>query len=850
MPYWSHTPEDAIQDLKTSDKGLSDIEAKSRLDQYGPNEIKREKKVSPLKIFLRQFTNVLVLILIGAIAISYYTGSTVNALVIGAIVILNAVVGFIQEYRAEQSIEALKKMTALRATVVRDGKRKEIESSLLVPGDIVVLQEGDKIPADCRLLTCNSIEADESSLTGESVPVNKIIDVLPEKTGLADRKNMCFAGTSIVLGNGTAVVTETGLRTEVGKIAKEIQTESPPTPLQETLERFGRRIGIGVIAAVAVIFGINMIFGSKDIVSLFLTSVSLAVAAVPEGLPAIVTLTAAFGVHKMVKRNALIRRLSAVESLGSTTVICTDKTGTLTENKMTVERVWSNGKESEINQCKNDLLFLSGVLCNNADENTGDPTERALVVSAKKYGINYEGERSAYARIKEIPFQSSKKRMTTVHQLKGKYFVFMKGAPDVILNHCIGVYTTKNEKITAGRKKEILSAVDTMASEALRVLGFAYKVVDSIPKKEEDLEKDMIFLGLQGMIDPPRTEVPNAIRTCEAAGLRVIMLTGDHALTAKAIAQKVGLPTDKVITGDELSRMTDNELHDAVKTCNVFARINPEDKLRVVQTLKRQGEICAVTGDGVNDAPALKNAHIGVAMGVRGTDVAKEASDMILLDDNFSTIVDAVEEGRRIFDNIKKFINYLLSSNFGEVLIVLFASILFLPLPITAVQLLWLNLLTDGFPALALGLDPASPSVMKERKQRKFILDKPTVFQIVQTGLLIGFGCLAVFMYALGKYDLAIAQTMVFSTITFMEFVRLQLIEMQNGLNVWSSKTLVGALVFSSFLQFLVIYSPLNKYFGTAPLSFEHWIPVIVVIAVVAIIDFAVFKIVEKGNKG
>ncbi len=839
---WAANKDDCIKELNSSEDGITEAEAKKRLSKYGENEIKKEKHDSPLRIFFSQFKNALVLILIAATIVSYFIGDVVEAVVILTIVLFNAIVGFLQEYKAEKSIEALRKLTALKVNVLRNGKEKEIDKKHVVPGDIIILEEGSKVPADCRIIENIELKSDESSLTGESLPISKKIDKLKEDTSLADRKNMLFAGTSIVRGRGKAIVVETGSNTEIGKIAKSIQQPNPPTPLQKYLDSFGKKIGLVTLAIIVFIFLIEFFLGTGDTVELFITAISLGVAAVPEGLPAVVTLTASFGVNRMAEKKALVRRLSAVEALGSVNVICTDKTGTLTENKMIVQSAYANNEETNVKGCKSDDLFRCGMLCNNATENSGDPTEKALISSAKEYGILKE--KTDWKRIKEIPFSSETKRMTVIAKRGRKTRVFMKGSPEIVLDRCTKIKIgDKTRKLTKKDKKEIKEAVDDMARNALRVLGFAYK------KGEKDPEEGLTFIGLQGMMDPPRDEIKDAIKKCETAGIRVVMITGDYALTAKAVSEKIGLVADGTITGKEINSMRKDEFREAVRNCNIFARVDPEHKMNIVKELRRQGYVTAVTGDGVNDAPALKNSDIGVSMGQRGTDVAKEASDMVITDDNFATIVNAVEEGRRIFDNIKKFINYLLSANLGEVLVILLAAVFFLPLPIIAVQILWINLITDGFPALALGLDPARPGIMKKREEHN-IMDKKMISGIIQTGIIVGLASLAVFYYTLRSgASLATAQTMVFTAIVLIEFFRIEVIEREYGENIWSNKWLFIAIIFSFLLHLVVIYTPLNAYFGTEPLSLANWGVLGLMLTVAGALNLGISRYIHRNEK-
>ena len=842
MNYWSVPIHRVLEDLKTSTKGLSEHEARRRLSVYGLNEVKRERRTSPLMIFLRQFMNILIIVLLFASAIAYLIGDVIDSLLIFAIIFLNSIFGFVQEYQAERAIEALKKMTSLKVTVVRAGKHVEIDSNALVPGDIIELVEGDKVPADCRIIESVNLQADESMLTGESAPVDKRSGEVPEQTRVADRINMLFSGTNIVRGHGRAVVVFTGMRTEVGKIAKEIEEPSPPTPLQIYLDKLGRTLAMVVLAVCVVVFLVGTVT-EKNLLSLFMTSVSLAAAAIPEGLPVIVTLALAFGVKKMARKKALVRTLPAVEALGSATVICTDKTGTLTENKMVVEKVYFDGKLMSIKDCNNPLLFRAGLICNNSVLEKVDPTETALVDAAKKAGID-EREFFEYRRLAEVPFSSQTKIMT-VFCMKGKEeHTFMKGAPHAVLAKCNRIIEGRRViKLTPAKKAEIEGIVDSMAAEALRVLAFAYK-----PESSKKLEEDMIFIGLQGMMDPPRKEVRSAIKACQDAGINVVIVTGDHPLTAKAVAEAIGLSVKNIMTGDELEKLSFDELRVRVTNTTIFARVEPTQKNRIVKALRANGEIVAVTGDGVNDAPALKNADIGVAMGIRGTDVAKEASDMIITDDNFATIVSAIEEGRRVFDNIKKALVYLLSSNLGEVLIVFIASLLFLPLPLTAAQILWVNFLTDGFPALALGVDPPTPRIMKRRpnSSKGEVLNLNNTLSIVRTGFLIAICCLFLYAFFLYSHDHVKAQTVVFTALVVAEFVILQTVRQNYGQKLFANRYVTLSMLAIIVLQLVLIYTPLSALFHLVPLDLDDWIAITLTVAAIFVFNHFIHKFVKS----
>ncbi len=749
---------EVISSLGSSDQGLSSKEAQERLAEFGPNELKKEKKISPFALFIGQFKDILIVILLIAVVLSAVIGELMDAGIIAAIVIFCAVLGFTQEYRAERALEALKKMLSPTITVLREGREEEIPSKELVPGDMLLLEAGDKIPADARLVESHSLMCDEAPLTGESVPVSKEIKPLPEDVRVSDRKNIVFTGTTITYGRGKAVVTSTGMNTEFGKIAKEVMTvEAEETPLEKRTGEIGKWIGIIALSICGLILVISIIrqvfLGGKIdlpfIVTMVMFAVSLAVAAVPEALAAIVTGALAIGMHQMAKQNALVRRMPAVETLGCTTVICSDKTGTLTKGEMTVKKIFNGGslievtgvgyapvgelKGSEVIKTTNDsplqLFLLGGLLCSDAilQENQGgqwsikgDPTEGALVVAAAKAGLHQAETRLENPRIEEIPFSSERMRMTTVHQMKnGKRVAFMKGAPEVVLERCSHISEDGGmKKLGEIEKARILEVNQGMTQGALRVLGVAYKEVpEEITCTEEAIEKDMAFLGLAGMIDPPREEAIEATKLCKQIHIRPIMITGDHKLTAVAIAGEIGIyeEGDMVLTGEELEKLSDEEYEKVVDKVTVYARVSPMDKLKIVRAWKKKGEVVAMTGDGVNDAPALKQADIGVAMGISGTDVTKEAADMVLGDDNFATIVKAIESGRWIYDNIKKYLTYLLQCNITEVIVIGGVVLALGPafLPMLPAAILFMNLVTDGLPALALGVAPPDPGIMQ-----------------------------------------------------------------------------------------------------------------------------------------
>ncbi|MCL4475472.1 MAG: cation-translocating P-type ATPase [Nitrospirae bacterium] len=753
---------EAAQALKELDtdihRGLTDDEVKKRLEKYGYNELKKEEKVSPFTIFINQFKNILIIILLIATVLSALVGEIVDAGLILVIVVFCAVLGFVQEYRAEQALEALKKMLSPTITVLRGGKEEEIPSKELVPGDVLLLEAGDKIPADARLVENHSLRCDEAPLTGESLPVGKDIQSLPEDVPVGDRRNMVFTGTTAIYGRGKATVTSTGMNTEFGKIAEEVlAVKAEKTPLEKRTEEIGKWLGIIALGICFLVAGISIVRelmggGRVDlpfIITMVMFAIALAMATAVSSLAAIVTGALAIGMHQMAKRNALVRKMSAVETLGCTTVICSDKTGTLTKGEMTVRKIFSVGKMIEVSgggyapvgefrsvgetlsleRTPSLQLFLrAGVLCNDADLHEkegkwlvkGDPTEGAFVVAAAKAGLHVHEIRLENPRIEEIPFSSERKRMTTIHKMEdGKRVAFMKGAPEVVIERCSHVLEDGGmKKIVDTEKAQILKVNEDMAHGALRVLGIAYRELpDGVAYSEDVVEGDMIFLGLTGMMDPPREEAIEATIVCKQVGIRPIMITGDHKLTAVAIAKEIGIyrEGDIVLIGEELDKMSDEEFEGIVDKVTVYARVSPMDKLKIVKAWKKRGEVVAMTGDGVNDAPALKHADIGVAMGITGTEVTKEAADMVLSDDNFATIVKAIERGRWIYDNIKKYLTYLLRGNITEVVVIGGVVLILGPeyLPLLPAAILYINLATDGLPALALGIAPPDPDIMQ-----------------------------------------------------------------------------------------------------------------------------------------
>jgi len=856
MSGW-HSPKlkEVFDRLRTERIGLTQKEAEGRLLKYSANEIQVGKKISLFRIFAEQFRSLLVIILIMAAVVSYVIGifpgqeaRVVDSLLILSIVLANGIFGFLQNYKAEKSIEALRRLVAPRAKVIRDGLVQEIASRNVVKGDIILIEEGDEVPADARLIESKDLAVDESSLTGESESVKKEAKILKEDIPLVERRNLLFMTTVVSRGKGRAVVVETGMNTEVGKIAEEIrESKERPTSFQLELNALGKKITYAVIGIIAFILPVQFLIGVADFATIFLTAIALAVASIPEGLPAVVTIALALGTRRMVKRNSLVKKLPVVESLGSVDTICTDKTGTLTEGLMTVRKLSFDGEVIDvsgvgysldgdflINGKKIDARRVSpllncGLLCNNAvmgkDENQkkkyiGDPTEIALLVAARKAGLQPD----EYVRVDEIPFSSERKRMTTVHRKNKELLVFTKGAPEVILQECSFILEGgKVRRLSKGDKEIIASRNRDLAKDALRVLAFAYKALNEEEEKKENIENDLIFLGLQGMIDAPRRGVRKAIETCKRAGIRVVMITGDNKITAQVVAKEIGIGKN-TLEGKDLDGISSQQLRARVKEVDIFARVSPMHKVGILKALQENGHVVAMTGDGVNDAPALKNADIGVSMGIRGTDVAKQTSDMVLLDDNFATIVDAVRNGRTIFDNIRNFVRYLLTTNLAEVFVVFLAS-LFGYLPIMPVQLLLINFLTDGLPALALGIDPTRKGTMqrKPRKKAEGIMNRKSIYWIMGIGIELALVLLAIFFIGL-KNGLATARTMVFTGFVLYEFVKISVIRYQQQLSWFSNKWLVLATTGCIALQLAILYTPLNRLFHVVPLGLFEWL--------------------------
>lgn len=889
MHWHSISIEDTLRELQTDLKqglALKDIPERQKL--YGKNIIDVKKGKNLLQKFLAQFADFMIIVLICAaglsLTVSYMDGKIdfVDPIIILMIIILNAFLGVLQETKAEKALEALKKMSAPTAHVLRDSKVTEIPSEELVPGDVVILETGCFVPADCRLVHAVNLRAEEASLTGESHPVEKnaSIRLLPD-TNLADRLNMVMATSTVLYGRGVGIVIATGMDTQVGHIARMImEDDTPDTPLQKRLARTGKALGIAALIICALVFLIG-IYKDLPPFDMFMTSVSLAVAAIPEGLPAIVTIMLSLGVQRMARKNAVIRKLPAVETLGSATIICSDKTGTLTQNVMTVTEISSiDGKENLISEFGFFLLSHTA-LCNDAvlqlENNqpvlSGEPTEKALALAAYNSGASKPELDLMYQRIYEIPFDSTRKLMTTVHKASdtSSYRSVTKGAYDFLIERCSHVYKDEKQQPITSRDKNKINAVNTaMTGRALRVIAVAYKNLSKFNPKSDSgtLERDLTFVGLIGMIDPPRDEVKDAVKICRQAGIKPVMITGDHILTAKAIAKELGIltPQTEAITGEELSKMSTERLNDTISRFSVFARVSPEHKVRIVKAYQNKGEVVAMTGDGVNDAPALKAANIGCAMGIAGTDVAKNASDMILTDDNFATIVSAVQEGRGIYENIRKAVHFLLSSNIGEILTIFVAILLGLPTPLVAVQLLWVNLVTDSLPAISLGVEPASKDIM----QRKPISPKKGMFadglalQIIIEGILIGSLALTAFVIGVKYYDTPgmyqallkhenqsayipwVGRTMAFAVLSLSQLFHSFNMRSSRSLSeigVFTNRKLVMSFVICSFLQIAVIsLAPLARIFQVVPLNLRQW-------AIVFLLAIAPIVIVELQKK-
>ncbi|MBU1355044.1 MAG: cation-translocating P-type ATPase [Candidatus Edwardsbacteria bacterium] len=852
MPLYNQTIEQSLTELGSDHySGLSDNQVIERLAQYGPNKLAEGKRVGPLKIFFDQFKNIMVVILLIAAVISGLTHDLTDSFVILAIALINAVIGFLQEYRADQAMAALKKLSQPLAKVVRSGKVLEIPSEDLVPGDIILIEAGSRIPADARILEAASLKIEESSLTGESLPVEKTSHPIENEVPLADRNNMAFLGTICVYGRGRAVVAATGMSTELGKIAKSIQSlRQGQTPLQKRLAGLARILALATVILCAVIFLAGWLHGIPISIML-LTAISLAVAAIPESLPAVITIVLSFGVQKMVKKNALVKKLPAVETLGSVSVICSDKTGTLTQNQMTVKKVFCGGILYDVEgggyQPQGNILSPGGniapddqflqllkasCLCNDATlfqekaagsdawRITGDPTEGALLTLAAKAGLWRDSLEKDLPRAGELPFDSERKMMTTIHRMDdGRYICYVKGALDNLERICLDFPAKANE------------VNKSLADGGQRVLALACKIIDDLPEKLEinEIERGLTFLGLAAMIDPPREEVRAAVEQCRSAGIRPVMITGDHPATALAIARELGIfsPGDLHLTGMELKALSVEELAEKIEHISLFARVSPEDKIKIVQALQSKGRIVAMTGDGVNDAPALRGADIGIAMGITGSDVSKEASDVVLLDDNFATIVAAVAEGRRIYDNIRKFVRYMLSTNSGEILTMFAAIMMNMPLPLIPIQILWINLVTDSLPALSLGLEPPEKNILDRppRRPEESLFSHGLWQHIVWVGLLMAAGTLVLFRYGLSLgYGEGYARTMAFTCMSVYQLCHSLAIRSERfsafTTGFFTNKHLLGSVLLVLGLQILLLYCPpLSGIFKLVPLA-------------------------------
>ncbi len=841
MTYHNISKEEVLQSLSTdSNRGLTKSETEARLAKSGPNKLREKKKKTMFQRFLDQFKDVMILILIAAAIVSFAVvcieknwGELFEPGLIVLIVILNAVMGVMQESKAEKALDALKGMSAPHARVIRDGEESIIDAADLVAGDIIRLEAGDFVPADARLLHSVSLKSEESALTGESVPSEKDSDgTVDEKAPIGDRSNMVFSGCSITYGTATAVITATGMDTEMGKIANLLDNEADSqTPLQQKLAQLGKYLGIVALAACAIIFVVGLV---NDIPALeiFMTAISLAVSAIPEGMPAIVTIVLSIGIQRMVKKNALIRRLPAVETLGSASVICSDKTGTLTQNRMTLVKAYVDGGEIESISSENSAeirrLLDYGTLCSdssvvfsdNGDKHIGDPTETAIIVAAHKNGSDKEELNTKFTRLGEIPFDSDRKLMSTINRIDGKNIVIVKGAFDMMTERCV-----------AGDLDRAREVTETMSSDALRVLAIAYKEIEEIPSEltTDNLETDLIFLGLVGMIDPPRPEAKEAVAICRKAGIKPVMITGDHVATASAIAKELGIlcEGDRAITGAELDSWTDSELDEQVENISVYARVSPENKIRIVKAWQRKDQVVSMTGDGVNDAPALKAADIGCAMGITGTDVAKGAADMTLTDDNFATIVDAVKEGRGIYANIKKVVGFLLGTNIGEVITVFVAMLLWHKTPLLSMQLLWINLVTDSLPAIALGMEAVESDVMdrKPKPKKEGIFAHGLGIRVVLQGCM--FALLTLIGFYLGESmmgSLEAGQTMAFMILSLCQIVQAFNMRSEHSLfkiGPFSNRTLNLAALSSVLLVALVLFTPVGSAFGLIYLTVD-----------------------------
>lgn len=851
-----------FNELNTRQGGLTEDEANKRLEKYGANNLKEKKKESLFIKFIKQFNDFMIIVLIIAAIISAIVAKTngsgdyIDSIIIIAIVIFNAIMGLIQEEKAEKSLEALKKMSAPNAKVRRNGKIREIEASKVVPGDIVMLEAGNYVPADCRLIDSYNLQIEESSLTGETLPTSKQADViLNANTAIGDLKNMAFATTIVVNGHAEAVVVETGMNTKVGQIAGMIiENESPETPLQKKLGEVGKTLAITCMIICGLIFLIG-IWKQIPITEMFMTSVGLAVAAIPEGLPAIVTIMLSIGVTKMAKKNSIIRKLPAVETLGCSSVICSDKTGTLTQNKMTVTQI-RNAVGLVKNNDRRFILEL-GTMCTDTIESQeviGEATEVAITNAAVEMNLRKRDLYYQMQRINEISFDSKRKMMTTIHKIGSKYRIITKGAPDVLIKRCSKYYQSGRIEPIFSKRDALQEQNQMMAEDALRVIAIAYKDVEKLPREinSETIENELTFVGLIGMIDPPREGVKEAVKTCRKAGIKTVMITGDHLQTAKAIAKELGIlrKGDLAINGETLEKMSQQELERNIMRYSVFARVSPEHKVRIVKAFQSTGAVVAMTGDGVNDAPALKNADIGIAMGKGGTDVAKNASDMVLTDDNFVTIVEAVKQGRNIYDNIKKAVHFLLATNIGEIVAIFVGLLLGIKSPLLAIQLLWVNLVTDSLPAIALGLEKAENNIMNRlpRNPRKSLFADGLWGKITTEGVMIGVLTLVAFSIGNNLYSIEVGRTMAFLSLGILELVHSFNIKGEESIlktGLFENRYLVGAFVLGTLLQVVVVViSPLAQIFDVVPLNSVQWL----MTAIISILPVVIVELQKKFN--
>lgn len=851
-----------FNELNARQGGLTEDEASKRLEKYGANNLKEKKKESLFIKFIKQFNDFMIIVLIIAAIISAIVAKTngsgdyIDSIIIIAIVIFNAIMGLIQEEKAEKSLEALKKMSAPNAKVRRNGKIQEIEASQVVPGDVVILEAGNYVPADCRLIDSYNLQIEESSLTGETLPTSKQADViLNANTAIGDLKNMAFATTIVVNGHAEAVVVETGMNTKVGQIAGMIiENESPETPLQKKLGEVGKTLAITCMIICGLIFLIG-IWKQIPITEMFMTSVGLAVAAIPEGLPAIVTIMLSIGVTKMAKKNSIIRKLPAVETLGCSSVICSDKTGTLTQNKMTVTQI-----RNAVGIVKNDdrrFILELGTMCTDTIESQeviGEATEVAITNAAVEMNLRKRDLYDQMQRINEISFDSKRKMMTTIHKIGSKYRIITKGAPDVLIKRCNQYYQNGRIEPIFSKRDALQEQNQMMAEDALRVIAIAYKDVEKLPREinSETIENELTFVGLIGMIDPPREGVKEAVKTCRKAGIKTVMITGDHLQTAKAIAKELGIlrKGDLAINGETLEKMSQQELERDIMRYSVFARVSPEHKVRIVKAFQSTGAVVAMTGDGVNDAPALKNADIGIAMGKGGTDVAKNASDMVLTDDNFVTIVEAVKQGRNIYDNIKKAVHFLLATNIGEIVAIFVGLLLGIKSPLLAIQLLWVNLVTDSFPAIALGLEKAESNIMNRlpRNPRKSLFADGLWGKITTEGVMIGMLTLVAFSIGNNLYSIEVGRTMAFLSLGILELVHSFNIKGEESIfktGLFENRYLVGAFVLGTLLQVVVVViSPLAQIFDVVPLNSVQWLMTVII----SILPVVIVELQKKFN--